>query len=252
MGRGDGVGSVPEELNDTDGSNQERVPGAIKVGEETFTTVEDLTEAYRNAKAHRDALTKVVGRQGQELGNHRGGNGNDSSSEDDLGIPKQVFDEFENKFVENPGNAMKSLVKNVIETTEKRVENRLRQEWRTENVVEAFWSDYFDEHPKHREIEEFVRMTGDRMARTGALQGMVRDDQMVAVATAINRTGTSVFGSAKVRDVPNSRVVSEAGKGGGATRKPAGDANATSNTSDKSKSFMDEVRSQSYRKGLDL
>lgn len=235
---------VPSELEP---GSESRPVGAIRVGDKTFSSVEDLTEAYRNSEAHRKALESTVGRQGNELGSLRNGSGSNpppATDEDDIGIPKAVFDSFEADFVADPGKAIKNVVKKTIEVTTEKVTNQLTGQMRRENVVEAFWADYFDKFQTHKEIEAYVRMEGTGMANSGMLKGQTREQQMETVAARINEAGRKAFSGETVRDVPDSRVVSQPGRGSGTS----GGGSRGPKTPEKKVTFMDEVRSSVYRK----
>lgn len=237
-------GPVPQELEPDSGSESKPV-GAIPVGDRTFSSVEELAEAYRNAEAHRKALETVVGRQGNELGKLRNAGGEPSAAneEDDLGIPKELFDSFEAKFVENPGAAIKDVVKTTVAATTKRVTSELSDRFRRENVVESFWNDYFEANPSHKTIETYVRMEGNSLVASGSLAGLNREQQMTTIARQVNEIGKKAFSGETVKDVKDRRVVSEPGRGSG-----AGVSSSRSPKPEKKVTFMDEVRSSVYRK----
>lgn len=229
-------GPVPGELDSGAGA-----PGSdeIRIGDKVFKSVDDLKEAYRDAEANRKALASSIGRQGRELGELRGANRDEPPPEDAYGIPKSVFEGFEEKFVANPGEAVKTLAKAIVETTEERMSKRMS----SQSVIERFWNEYFDRYDKHREIEPYIRSEADRLLRSGAFVGVDAYGQMDMIASNVERIGSKVFGKeGSTRDVPDKRVISESGKGSGVTStKPTTKVEPV-------KTFTEEFREMGYRK----
>lgn len=228
-------GPVPGELDSGGGS-----PGVdeIRIGDKVFKSVDDLKEAYRDAEANRRALASTVGRQGREMGELRGER-QEEPPEDAYGIPKSVFEGFEEKFVANPGEAVKTLAKAIVETTEERMNKRMS----SQSVIERFWNEYFDRYEKHRDIEPYIRAEADRLLRTGAFVGVDAYGQMDMIASNVERIGSRVFGKeGSTKDVPDKKIVTESGKGSGVT------STKTPAKAEPVKTFTEEFREMGYRK----